>query len=248
MSQTTRFDLPYLAEGQASPEVSHNEGLDILASMLGVYVEDRDLTTPPALVEGNVYIVGDSASGLWLNKDGQFAAAINGAWQFTAPENGQVFYVADEAGGGIYTGGFNFRQLAPRIAIRRSSTLALSGKTDVGWNAQIVVDGHFTHSTSVNTEQIGLPEDGLYEAQIALTFERTAGTGEQVVWVGWYDGINLVPTAEAYATFDGQYHTVNLERIDSMSQPYCKVRAEHVSGGGTVRLAATGNYCKITRP
>ncbi len=248
---TFRFGLPYLAEGQSNAEVSHNEALDFLTTFVGLYIEDRDLTAPPTISDGEVYVVASGATGLWDGHDGELAIALNQAWEFKTNENGTLFWIADEGGGGVYLNSYNFRNLGPRIALRRTSTLVLSGETDVEWESQIAIDGHFTHSTSTDKEKINIVDDGLYEIQTQVTFERTAGSGSTRVVVRAYDGAVQIPGAEVEGVWNASaadpFFTLSLNRIDSLSGAYIKVTAEVVSGA-TCRIASKGIYLKISRP
>ncbi len=94
---TPRLALPYIIQGQAQKEVTHNEALVRLDALVDLYILDRDLSAPPATPsDGDAYIVGASPSGAWADQAGNIAYLIDGGWRFYVPVKGLVAYVADE--------------------------------------------------------------------------------------------------------------------------------------------------------
>lgn len=79
---TPRLKLPYILQNQAQKEVTHAVGLNGLDALTQTAVESISLTTPPAGIEGNLYIVGVGATGAWSAKDNQLAQFIGGNWVF----------------------------------------------------------------------------------------------------------------------------------------------------------------------
>jgi hypothetical protein len=74
---TPRLGLPYIAQGQAQKEVTHNEALILLDIVSGGGVLDRDLNVPPiSPASGDAYIVGPSPSGVWAGRAGSITAFI----------------------------------------------------------------------------------------------------------------------------------------------------------------------------
>lgn len=94
---TPRLALPYIVQGQAQKEVTHNDALVRLDALVDLYILDRDLSAPPASPsDGDAYIVGASPSGAWAGQAGNIAYVIDGAWRFYVPVKGLVAYIADE--------------------------------------------------------------------------------------------------------------------------------------------------------
>lgn len=91
---------PKLKEGGVTNEQNANKALALIERMASLQIKDKDLATPPAIVDGESYIVGTSATGAWSGKDAQVAVAIGGAWSFinpnTAPYSPCLCYVEDE--------------------------------------------------------------------------------------------------------------------------------------------------------
>ncbi|WAG76970.1 DUF2793 domain-containing protein [Metapseudomonas furukawaii] len=76
-----------------------NETFAILDALLGKVVKDKDLTAPPgAPADGDVYIVGPSATGLWDGHDNAitFWSEDAGEWVFITPREGWKFEPVDE--------------------------------------------------------------------------------------------------------------------------------------------------------
>lgn len=94
---TPRLALPYIVQGQAQKEVTHNDALVRLDALVDLYILDRDLSAPPASPsDGDAYIVGASPSGAWAGQAGNIAYLIDGAWRFYVPAKGLIAYIADE--------------------------------------------------------------------------------------------------------------------------------------------------------
>ena len=88
MSNTARLNMPNLVSGQAQKEITHNMALQRLDAFVQTAVENMALVTPPAGVEGNLYVVGTPASAAWAGKEGQLAYFVSGTWAFYVPFEG----------------------------------------------------------------------------------------------------------------------------------------------------------------
>jgi hypothetical protein len=81
---TTSVDLgiPYIASKQGTPEVTHNDALNLL-QMLVSGVADRALDTPPGSpAQGDTYILGSSPTGAWAGHANKLAGWFGTAWVF----------------------------------------------------------------------------------------------------------------------------------------------------------------------
>ncbi len=96
MSNTPNCNMPYILSGQAQKEVTHNEALNDVDTLMQISVLDRDLTAPPASPNlGDRYIIAASATGAWNGQDGKIAAWYNG-WRFKTPAKGWLAFMQDE--------------------------------------------------------------------------------------------------------------------------------------------------------
>lgn len=85
---TPKLALPYIATGQAQKEVTHNEALNRLDSMVQAIVLNATTSAPPGSpVTGQAWIIAAGATGAWAGKVGQIAAWFGG-WQFFVPAAG----------------------------------------------------------------------------------------------------------------------------------------------------------------
>ena len=94
---TTRLGLDTLTENQAAAEVTFNQAMSRLDALTSIGVADWR-TAPPTGVEGAVYLVKATGTGLWAGHDNQIAFFHNGLWRFTTPALGMICYVAKIAG------------------------------------------------------------------------------------------------------------------------------------------------------
>lgn len=68
-----------------------------LSVLTQLSVLDQDLTAPPGSPSnGDIYIVGQSATGAWAGQDGKIAVRDNGAWVYLDALTGLIAYVEDE--------------------------------------------------------------------------------------------------------------------------------------------------------
>ncbi len=96
IEKTKNLGLPLLIPNQAQKEITHNEALIILDNLIQNTVITKNLNIPPQEPKTNdLYIVGENASDVWLNKDFQLAFYDNG-WRFIEPKEGITFWVKDE--------------------------------------------------------------------------------------------------------------------------------------------------------
>jgi Protein of unknown function (DUF2793) len=97
MDSSPNLTLPYIVAAQAQKHVTHNEAIRALDALVQLMVLDKDLASPPGSpADGNRYIVAASPTGAWAGQAGKIAAWQDGAWQFLAPREGWLAWVADE--------------------------------------------------------------------------------------------------------------------------------------------------------
>ncbi len=92
-------------------EDNWNTGMDQNLLKLSVYarqsVLDQDLTVAPGSpTNGDIYIVGQGATGTWAGQDGKLAVRDNGAWVYLDALNGLIMLVEDEDIPYQYNGGW----------------------------------------------------------------------------------------------------------------------------------------------
>ena len=94
MDMTPRLKLPYIAPQQAQKQVTYNEAMRTLDTLVHPVVKSRTLSAPPGSpTEGDAYLVAASPSGGWSGKAGKLAVFVDGGWLFHAPLDGWLLYV-----------------------------------------------------------------------------------------------------------------------------------------------------------
>lgn len=95
---TPNTGMPEISQNQSSKEITHNQALRILDVLVPIaIVQDKDLTTPPAHVAGNMYIVASGATGAWSGQANKLAYSDGATWYFITPKNKWPAFVVDEA-------------------------------------------------------------------------------------------------------------------------------------------------------
>ena len=98
--KTGNLGLQLLQRYQLDKEQTINENLTLLDHYIGSGIESRTKDYPPANpLEGKKYIVGKLGKKEWQDREGQIAtfSPVLGAWRFTQPSEGMVFWVLDES-------------------------------------------------------------------------------------------------------------------------------------------------------
>ena len=106
---TPILHLPYIAAAQAQKHITHNEALRALDVLVQLTVHSRELNfAPETPAEGDSYIIGGSATGLWAGHDGKIAAYRDAAWMFFPPTTGWRAWI-------VNAGGFKLRLKAGSV-------------------------------------------------------------------------------------------------------------------------------------
>lgn len=153
---TTKYGIPEIIVGQAQKEVTHNEALAYVDTLLKNPLTGENTTTPPVSpVEGELHTIGTSATGVWVGQDGNVAAFINSVWIFFAPFTDLVFYSSVSNNFIIYNGvtwnpltvasGVAWGNITGTLSTQTDLQAALNAKEDSLGNP--TVDGQILSST-----------------------------------------------------------------------------------------------------
>lgn len=173
MADTNRLVLPLLAAAQAQKHVTVNEALKLLDAIVQAGVIDKDLTSPPGSPsEGDIYIVGGSATGAWAGQDDDLAIYQDGAWVFVTPLSGWIAWVNDETtlyvynsgswqslagilgagylstGGGTLTGNLVLEEATPSIRFNDTDLTGYTLLQTIGSVMQLAVDAENDDASS----------------------------------------------------------------------------------------------------
>lgn len=136
MGTTPDFGIPELSQGQANPDITHNEAIVKLQTLLNG-VKDKDLTAPPVSpVEGDAYLINTAApTGAWTGHGKQITVYWGGTWRFIpgydddgaiiamgARQEGMNVYVRDE------DRRYTWRGLGSPVAFAWSGTLVTAAE------------------------------------------------------------------------------------------------------------------------
>ncbi|MFL6726821.1 MAG: DUF2793 domain-containing protein [Sphingomicrobium sp.] len=113
--------------GQAQKEITHNEALQTLDTIVAAAAEEgpRD-DPPPSPALSACYIVGTTPTGAWAGKPLSVAAYTSGGWRFVIPVDGMTVFVKSQAVPATY------RQGAWEIGVLRGSSVLIGGQQVVG--------------------------------------------------------------------------------------------------------------------
>jgi hypothetical protein len=96
MATTARLGITLLESAQAQKEITVNEALARIDSVLNGGAIDKDIAVPPVSpANGDVYIVASSPTGTWAGKASQIAY-FDQLWRFIIPKEGMMLWVMDE--------------------------------------------------------------------------------------------------------------------------------------------------------
>lgn len=99
-----RYALPLLQVGQAQKEVTHNEALVGIDTLLHLAVESLTRSTPPAApAVGQAWIVAASPAGIWAGRAGEIASYGAGGWHYVTPQQGCVAWLRDVQRFAVFT-------------------------------------------------------------------------------------------------------------------------------------------------
>jgi len=94
MDNSEILGLPFIMPQQAQKHVTHNEAVQMLDVIIQLSVISDVISHPPAEpINGERYIIPDTASGEWAGNELQIAAFQNSAWSFFAPQIGWTAWI-----------------------------------------------------------------------------------------------------------------------------------------------------------
>lgn len=91
-STTEHYSLPLLFSGQAQKEISLNQSITLIDSLLLKSVEESISTPPVDAREGSVFRITATATGDWQGYEDALAIRIGSNWHFTSPSEGLAIF------------------------------------------------------------------------------------------------------------------------------------------------------------
>ncbi len=165
MSASANLALPFIEGGELLPDVTLNETLRLIDTLVQLAIVDRDLNAPPGSpAEGQRWIVKASPSptGAWAGHGNHVAAWQDGGWVFCTPQVGWFAYVIDEGALIAWNGTAWVDALAMLASLQNLSLLGIGTTADATnpfsaklnnalWVAKTVAeggDGHLRYKMS----------------------------------------------------------------------------------------------------
>lgn len=85
---TDRYALPLVQTGQAQKDVTYNDAIGAIDSLLHLAVEGVAASRPAAPAAGQCWIIATAATGPWTGHDGHIAAFTSAGWAEITPRDG----------------------------------------------------------------------------------------------------------------------------------------------------------------
>ena len=114
MSTSPDLGIPFIAEQQVEPEVTHNSAIVVMSALLKGVINATTNTPPVSPTAGDAYIIGGSPTGAWNGKAKKIAIFYNGGWLYIpgVDDNGsQIAMGARQEGMTIYDQNINGLQV-----------------------------------------------------------------------------------------------------------------------------------------
>lgn len=103
MTTSAVLGIPYISSQQNSPEITHNEALAMMQTIIAGGAIEVGLDTQPLMPdEGDIYILGESPTGDdWENHPSKIAGYFNGQWVFVpgVDSNGTIIDMSGDQEG-----------------------------------------------------------------------------------------------------------------------------------------------------
>lgn len=202
MSTTARLNLPYIAPQQAQKQVTYNAAMALLDQLVQPSVLSRTIAAPPGSpAEGDTYIVGPAATGLWSGKSTKLASFRDGGWHFVTPSDGWLAYVADTAEIAICQSGawasFVTNGGAALAKLGINTTADLTNRLAVSADATLLTHAGTHHrvklnkAASGNTASLLLQDNFSGRAEIGLTGDDDFHLKVSPDGSNWFEALSI---------------------------------------------------------
>ena len=96
MSNSNNLLITHIEQNQSQKEVTINEAINRIESILNIGAIDKGINTPPSSPNnGDLYIIGSSPTDEWSDNS-QNIAYYDSGWKFIIPNEGMTIWVNDE--------------------------------------------------------------------------------------------------------------------------------------------------------
>lgn len=179
-----RSGAPTLTAGQGGKEQTVNDAVSRLAALSIGSAISRVSVPPGAPVDGDVYLVGTGATGLWAGQDNKIAHwRTASSWTFITPVVGSIVRLGTNSGGALYWNGANWIPAGgtpPSASAILATSYAMTLATE---KLPLIVDQTpVLLEWDVTNKRFNITADGLvtisYRFEFSGTSSSTSGTAE----------------------------------------------------------------------
>ena len=179
-----RSGAPTLTAGQGGKEQTVNDAVSRLAALSVGSAISRVSAPPGAPVDGDVYLVGSGATGLWAGQDNKIAHWRTATgWAFVTPVVGSIVRLVTNNGGNLYWDGTSWIRAGgtpPSASAILTTNYAMTLATE---KLPLIVDqAPVLLEWDVVNKRFNVTESGLttisYRFEFSGTSSSTSGTAE----------------------------------------------------------------------
>jgi len=266
MSASANLALPFIEGGERLPDVTLNETLRLIDTLVQLALVDRDLNVPPGSpVEGQRWIVKASPSptGAWAGHGNHIAAWQDGGWVFCAPKAGWFAYVIDEGALVAWSGSAWVSALAMLATLQNLSLLGVGTTADTTnpfsaklnnalWVAKTVAeggDGHLRFKMSKESAAKTLPllfQDNFSgRAEMGLTGDDDFHFKVSADGSSWLDAITIDRTTAKLTANQGFANPV-ATRAQLYAAPFDALAHNGLQVNGAMEVAQENGTSSVT--
>jgi len=222
MSASANLALPFIEGGELLPDVTLNETLRLIDTLVQLAILDRDLTAPPGSpAEGQRWIVKATPTGAWAGHANHIAAWQDGGWVFCAPKIGWFAFVIDEGALVAWNGSAWVDALAVLATLQNLSLLGIGTTADATnpfsaklnnalWVAKTVAEGgdgnlryKMSKESAAKTLSLLFQDNFSGRAEIGLTGDDDFHFKVSADGSSWLDALTIDRTTGKLTTSQG---------------------------------------------
>lgn len=213
MTTTHHLNVTLVEQSQAQKEVTVNTALSRIDAILNTGAKSRTTSAPPGSpMNGDVYIIGPSPTGVWSGLAGSISY-YDAGWKFITPHEGMSLWVNDEDVIYIYDGATWQSQVIHIYA-------ALSGTAHTLDGSYVGKTISFTNASSItltlpNSLYVGFQCRVIQSAAGQVTFSAASGATRH--------------NRQSHTKTAGQYAVCQLEVVSNTGG----AAAEYILSGDT---------------
>ncbi|MEJ0076022.1 MAG: DUF2793 domain-containing protein [Alphaproteobacteria bacterium] len=266
MSASANLALPFIEGGELLPDVTLNETLRLIDTLVQLAIVDRDLNVPPGSpAEGQRWIVKASPSptGAWAGHGNHVAAWQDGGWVFCVPQVGWFAYVIDEGGLVAWNGSAWVSALAMLSILQNLTLLGVGTTADATnpfsaklnnalWVAKTVAEGgdgdlrcKLSKESAAKTLSLLFQDNFSGRAEIGLTGDDDFHFKVSADGSSWLDAITIDRTT-AKLTANQGFADAPATRAQLYAAPFDALAFNGLQVNGAMELSQENGTSSVT--